>query len=55
MAEGKVPLWAESSPTPGRLYGDAAPPRRVRQERAWLWALGRGELEDSLRNSSEVG
>jgi LAO/AO transport system kinase len=26
MAEDRVPLWAESSPAPGRQYGDAMPP-----------------------------
>lgn len=29
--------------------------RRARQQREWLWALVRGELEDALRNSAEVG
>jgi LAO/AO transport system kinase len=28
MNDERAPLWAESSPTPGRQYGDAAPPRR---------------------------
>ena len=28
MTDERTPLWAESSPTPGRQYGDAAPPRR---------------------------
>ncbi len=28
MTDERTPLWAESSPTPGRQYGDAAAPRR---------------------------
>ena len=28
MGEGKTPLWANSDSTPGRQYGDSAPPRR---------------------------
>ena len=28
MTDERTPLWAESSPAPGRQYGDAAPPRR---------------------------
>jgi LAO/AO transport system kinase len=29
--------------------------RRARQQREWLWALVRGELEDALRTSGTVG
>ena len=29
--------------------------RRARQQREWLWALVRGELEDALRTSDSVG
>jgi LAO/AO transport system kinase len=29
--------------------------RRARQQREWLWALVRGELEDALRTSPAVG
>lgn len=28
MTDERTPLWAESSPTPGRQYGDAVPPLR---------------------------
>ena len=28
MNDERAPLWAESSPTPGRQYGDAPAPRR---------------------------